>query len=231
MRTDHLPESVFWCVATIALYLAARWWHGRRPHWWNAPLLVTPVILVSLALVFHAGYREYSRGAHWMIALLGPATVAFAVPIYDQRRLIRRYWPVLIFGVLAGSVTAMVSAWALATSLGLSGSMRLSLLPRSVSTPFAMAVSGDIGGVPDLTAVFVVLTGVFGAAVGEFILVVVPLRSGVARGALYGMGAHGAGVAKAHLTGPEEGSIAGLVMVLAGLMNVLAAPLVAAILH
>jgi putative effector of murein hydrolase len=100
-------------------------------------------------------------------------------------------------------------------------------MPRSMSTPFAMTVSGDIGGTPDLTAIFVVITGVFGAALGELMLNWLPLRSTLARGALFGMGAHGAGVAKAHQIGREEGSIAGLVMVLVGLVNVLAAPFIA----
>lgn len=153
--------------------------------------------------------------------------MSFAIPIYEQRALIRRHWPVLGIAVLAGSTTAMLSAWVLATILGLGPTLRLSLLPRSMSTPFAMAVSGDIGGVPDLTAVFVVLTGILGAALGEFMLARFPIRSALARGALLGMGAHGAGTAKAQEIGPQEGSVAGLVMMLVGLFNVLVAPLLA----
>jgi predicted murein hydrolase (TIGR00659 family) len=222
---------LFWSSTTIVLYLVARLVHRRWPLWWTSPLMTTPVILVALAVVLHASYHEYIRGTHWLMVLLGPATVAFAVPIYEQRALIRRFWPVLIVSVLVGSVTAMASAWSLATLFGLSDSMRLSLLPRSVSTPFAMAVSSDIGGRPDLTAVFVVFTGVFGAAVGEALMALLPLKSATARGALFGMGAHAAGVAKANRMGQEEASIAGLVMVLAGLVNVLAAPLVAQVLR
>jgi putative effector of murein hydrolase len=115
--------------------------------------------------------------------------------------------------------------------LGLGDVLRLSLLPRSISTPFALAVSEDIGGVPDLTAVFVVLTGVLGAALGDLVLFVLPIRSSLARGALLGASAHGAGAAKAHEIGREEGTIAGLVMVLVGLLNVLTAPLLAACLR
>src|SRR5690606_5346239 len=106
-----------------------------------------------------------------------------------------------------------------------------SLLPRSISTPFAMEVSGEIGGIPQLTAIFVVLTGVLGAALGDIVLAWLPLRSALARGALLGVGAHGAGTAKAHMIGREEGSIAGLVMVLVGLMNILVAPVLAQILR
>ena len=133
----------------------------------------------------------------------------------------------LLLGVVIGSATAMASAWAMASALGLSGALRLSLLPRSMSTPFAMSVSGDIGGSPDLTAVFVMITGICGAALGELMLNWLPLRSTLARGALLGMGTHGAGTAKAREIGEEEGSIAGLVMVFAGLLNVLAAPILA----
>src|SRR5262249_27111396 len=111
------------------------------------------------------------------------------------------------------------------------GPITLSLLPRSVSTPFAMAVSNGIGGVPDLTAVFSMITGVLGAAMGEAMLSWLPLRSSLSKGALLGMGATGAGVAKAQELGGEEGSIAGLVMILAGVLNVLLSPLLALCLH
>ncbi|MCJ9713100.1 LrgB family protein, partial [Bordetella hinzii] len=84
-----------------------------------------------------------------------------------------------------------------------------------------------LGGVPDLTAVFVIVTGVLGALMGQALRRLLPLRSSLARGALFGMGAHGAGVAKARELAADEGSIAGLVMVLAGLSNVLITPSVA----
>jgi predicted murein hydrolase (TIGR00659 family) len=222
-----LLTGLFWSAATIGLYLAARLLYRRHRHWRASPLLLTPVLLVALAVSLHTGYREYLRGTHWLMVMLGPVTVAFAIPLYEQRALIRRQWPVLLLGVVVGSTTAMASAWALASLLDLSGSLRLSLLPRSVTTPFAMAVSDDIGGVPDLTALFVIVTGIAGAAIGEVMLKWLPLSSSTARGALFGMGAPGAGVARAHQIGGEEGSIAGLVMILAGLLNVLAAPVLA----
>ena len=218
---------LFWSAATILLYLAAKRVYRRFPMWWLTPLAVTPLLLMALLIGMNENYRSYFGATHWLVALLGPATVAFAIPIYQQRATIRRYWPVLLVGVVMGSSSAMLSAWGLAHLLGLHEAISLSLMPRSMSTPFAMTVSGDIGGTPDLTAIFVVITGVFGAALGELMLNWLPLRSTLARGALFGMGAHGAGVAKAHQIGREEGSIAGLVMVLVGLVNVLAAPFIA----
>ncbi|MDK4716785.1 LrgB family protein [Rhizobium sp. CNPSo 4039] len=228
---ESLAAGLFWPLATIGLYYLSKMLYRRRPSLLLSPLVAAPAILIVLALALHANYQDYMHDSRWLLALLGPATVAFAVPIYEQRGLIKRYWPVLLFGVTIGSTTAMISAWGFASLLGLDESLRLSLMPRSISTPFAMVVSNDIGGVPNLTAVFVVITGLFGAVIGQMLLQLLPLRSGMARGALYGMGAHGIGVAKAHEIGREEGSIAGLVMVLVGLTNVLAAPLIAWLMH
>jgi predicted murein hydrolase (TIGR00659 family) len=224
---DPAAQAVFWSAATIGTYLAAKSLYRRWRRWWMAPLTLTPVLLIATVWLLHTSYADYIRGTHWLVALLGPSTVAFAIPIYEQRALIRNHWPVLLVGVVAGSMTAMLSAWALASMLGLGGALRLSLLPRSMSTPFAMAVSGDIGGVPDLTALFVILTGILGAALGDILLTQLPIRSTLARGALLGVSAHAAGTAKAQEIGREEGSVAGLVMVLVGLLNVLAAPVLA----
>jgi predicted murein hydrolase (TIGR00659 family) len=223
---EPLVQAAVWSLATILLYLLAKRVHRRWPRWWLMPLAVAPALLMIAALALNVSYRDYIRGTHWLVALLGPATVAFAVPIYEQRALIRRRWPLLLAGMIAGSLTAVATSWALAYLLGIDGELRLSLLPRSISTPFAMEVSGEIGGVPDLTAVFVVLTGLIGAAVGDIVLARLPLRSTLAKGALFGVGAHGAGTARAHHNGREEGAIAGLVMVLVGLMNVALAPLI-----
>jgi predicted murein hydrolase (TIGR00659 family) len=233
LTTWHEPlvQAIAWSVATILLYFGAKRLHRRWPRWWLMPLGVAPALLMIAALALHVSYRDYIRGTHWLVALLGPATVAFAVPIYEQRALIRRRWPLLLVGMIAGSLTAVLTSWVLAYMLGIDGALRLSLLPRSMSTPFAMEVSGEIGGIPDLTAIFVVLTGLFGAAVGDVVLARLPLRSKIAKGASLGMGAHGAGTARAHELGREEGAIAGLVMVLVGLMNVALAPVVAALLR
>ena len=226
-----LFQALLWSVLTIAFYWIAKRIYTRWQRWWLMPLLVTPVLVATAVLSLHATYHDYIRGTKWLVLLLGPATVAFAIPIYEQRGLIRLHWPVLLVGMMAGSFTAIASSWALARLVGLDQALLLSLLPRSISTPFAMEVSGDIGGIPDLTAVFVVITGVAGAVIGDMILARVPLGSALARGALFGIGAHGAGTARAHQIGETEGAVAGLVMVLVGVLNVLAAPLVAHLLR
>lgn len=228
---ESAPHVVLWSAVTIGAYLFAKRVHRRWPRWWLMPLATTPVLVGLAVLAAQASYRDYIGATGWLVLLLGPATVAFAIPIYQERALIRKHWVVLLIGTVIGSITAVVTSWALATLVGLDDTLRLSLLPRSVTTPFAMDVSRAIGGVPDLTAVFVVITGVAGAVIGDLILARVPVATTLARGALYGVGAHGAGTARAHQIGEREGAVAGLVMVFVGLLNVLAAPLVAQLLQ
>ncbi|MBY0381088.1 MAG: LrgB family protein [Xanthobacteraceae bacterium] len=220
-------QVLLWSTITIAFYWLSKRIYRTWPQWWLSPLAVTPILIGIVVLSLHASYGDYIRGTKWLLLLLGPVTVAFAIPIYEQRELIRNQWPVLLIGMIVGSVTSIVTSWGMASLVGLDGTLRLSLLPRSISTPFAMEVSGEIGGIPDLTAVFVVITGIAGAALGDLILFRFPLISSLSRGALFGIGAHGAGTARAREIGDEEGAIAGLVMVLVGLLNVLAAPLIA----
>lgn len=223
--TNPVFRTVFWSFVTILLYMAAKAFYRRFSYWWLTPLAITPLLLMIVVVLFKSDYSHYISATHWLVAVLGPVTVAFAVPIWQQRRIIARNWFILAIGIVVGSFASMFSAWGLASLLQLDPALRLSLMPRSISTPFAMTVSGDIGGIPDLTAIFVVLTGVLGAALGEVVIKYLPLRSSLARGALFGMGAHGAGVARAHQMGREEGSIAGLVMVMVGIVNVLLAPI------
>lgn len=229
MRAEWL--SLLWLAITLGGYYALKPLYRRHPRWWTSPLFTVPLLLALLGLVLGMNYPVYIRDTHWMVLMLGPATAAFALPIFRHRELIRAHWPALLVGVLGGSTMAIASAWGLATWCGLDDAVRRSLLARSITTSLAMLMSADIGGVPELTALFVVITGVAGIALGELLLRYLPLRSALARGALFGVGAHGAGTAKAYDVGKEEGSVASLAMVLAGLLNVLLAPALANLLR
>lgn len=228
MKLELMP--MFWLAFTLLAYLFSRWLYRRTGRYVLSPLILVPALLLALAVPLHTAYAEYSSNTHWLMLVLGPVTVAFAVPIWQQRRLLVRHWSALLLGMLAGSAASIATSFGLAKTLALDSSVTLSLVPRSITTPFAMPLAQDLGGVPELTAVFVMFTGVFGAMLGGVLLKWLPLRSALARGALFGVGAHGAGVSRAHEVGGEEGSVAGLVMVLTGLLNLFAAPLLASLL-
>lgn len=226
-----LLHAFAWSVCTVGVFWAARRCHRRWPRPWLAPMLVTPVVVGLLIVATRTTYADYIAGTGWLVWMLGPATVAFAVPVWEQRALVAAYWPVLLVAMVAGSIAAICSSWALAWLVGLDGEVMRSLLPRSISTPFAMEVSRDLGGIPGLTAVFVVVTGLFGAFAGDLMLARIGARTALARGAAYGVAAHAIGTARALQSSGKEGAIAGLSMVLTGVLNVLAAPLLVALLR
>ncbi len=225
MSVEH--PGLFWFTATLAAYVVSRIVHHYTKSFLTSPLLLTCVLCLALTVGLHTSYREYMRGGQWLLLLLGPATVAFALPIYEHRAILRRHWPTLVLGVGFGCALAFGGAWLLSGLLDLPRDVRLSVLPRSFTTPFAMAFAKDVGGAPDLAAVCVIATGILGASLGGMLLKVLPLRCALARGAMLGMGAHGAGVARARELGDEEGAVAGLVMILAGVTCALLGPAVA----
>lgn len=219
--------AIVWFALTVGLYWAVKKLYQRFHAWWCSPLLAVPLLMIALVLLLHEPYQQYFKATHWLSWLLGPATVAFAIPIFEHRLLIRKHWFSLAGGVLIGMPVAVVSSVTLARLLHLSDVLQRSLAPRSISTPFALITTSDIGGSPQLTAVFVVITGVCGMLLGEVMLAWLPLRSKLARGALFGASAHAAGTAKALEIGAEEGVVASLTMMLGGVLTVFAAPLIA----
>lgn len=217
-------SALGWLLVTCVLYGAALAVYRRVGSAWLSPLLVLPVALAALLVALHVPYASYLGGGKWLLDLLGPTIVAFAVPVYRNAALIRRHAAELAAGIATGSVVAVASSALLSHALGLAPVEATSMVPRSVTTPFAMLVAEGLGGSPVLAAVFVVATGVVGLVVGRALVHRLPLRSALARGALLGMGAHGAGTAVAVELGALEGAVAGLVMIGAGLLLLAATP-------
>lgn len=213
-------------VITLALYFANKKLYRRFRKLPLMPLVLTPLLLVALLIFGHISYQSYMGEAHWLLWLLGPATIAFAVPVYDNLNVIKRHWMSLSAGVVTATVVAVTSSVWLARLFTLPDEIQRSLAVRSITTPFALAAAKPIGGQPELVALFVVVTGVFGMAVGDVLFLRLAIREGMAKGAGFGAASHGAGTARSYELGPQEGVVASLVMMLSGIVTVLAAPLV-----
>jgi putative effector of murein hydrolase len=232
----YLPEPLFsddagsliaaGCfVLTVALYFALKRLYARFRRPLLTPMLTVPAVLVIIVMAARIPYTVYFADTRWLMWLLGPATVAFAVPIFEYRHLLKKHWLSLSVGVTVGILVGVGGSLALAKLLHLSPELQRSLSTRSVSTPFALAVSDKLHAPKDLTALFVIATGVVGMLFGEVVLALVPLRARLARGALFGAAAHGVGTAKARELGSEEGVVASLTMMISGVVMVLLAPL------
>lgn len=218
--------SILCLVMTVALYFANKKLYRRFHKLPLMPLVFTPLLLVLILVFGHISYQNYMGENHWLMWLLGPATIAFAVPVYDNLAIIKRHWMSLTAGVVTATVVAVTSSIWLARLFTLSDEIQRSLAVRSVTTPFALAAAKPLGGQPDLVALFVVITGVFGMAVGDMLFLRLSIREGMAKGAGFGAASHGAGTARSYELGQQEGVVASLVMMLSGVVMVLLAPLV-----
>jgi predicted murein hydrolase (TIGR00659 family) len=184
------------------------------------PVMLAVAALVLMLLATDTPYATYFEGAQFVHFLLGPAVVALAVPLYQQLPNIRRLFVPILGTLVAGSLTAVASALALAWALGASSATLLSLVPKSVTAPIAMGIAEKIGGIPALTAVLVVATGIIGAALGKFVFDALGVLDYRARGFALGIAAHGIGTARAFQVNAEAGAFAGLAF---GLQGALAA--------
>ena len=210
---------------TLLAYVLALAVHQRyRRHPLTNPVLLAVVLLVTLLLLTDTPYPSYFAGAQFVHFLLGPATVALAIPLYAQLGRVRAMrWPVLL-GLAAGALTAVVSAVGSAWLLGASVPTQLSLAPKSVTTPIAMAVAERIGGIASLTAVLVIVTGIVGAVIAPALFRLLRVQDHVIQGFALGVTAHGIGTARALQISEEAGAFAALAMGLNGVVTALLLP-------
>lgn len=216
--------SILCLIATLLVYFLNKRLYRRWHKLLLMPLVMTPMVLVALLLLTHISWQNYIGESHWLLWLLGPATLAFAVPVYENLAIIRRHWMSLTAGVITATLVAVCSSVWLARLLTLPEEIQRSLAVRSITTPFALAAAKQLGGQPDLVALFVVITGVFGMAVGDVLFIRLAVKQGMAKGAGFGAASHGAGTARAYELGQEEGVVASLVMMLSGIVTVIVAP-------
>lgn len=212
-------------LATVACYGVNKRLYRKHPHPLLMPIVATPMVLIGLSLLTHVSYPQYIAQTHWLVWLLGPTTVAFALPLHENRALLRKHWMSIATGVLVASVVSISTTIAFAEAFGLSEALQKGLAVRSITTPFAIEAEKVLGGPTDLAALFVLLTGVSAMLLGETVLRVLPrIRSKLATGASWGGAAHGSGVARARQSGEVQAVMASLVMMIAGALNVMAAP-------
>ena len=211
---------------TLCAYLLGDWLFRRsgRKALFN-PVLLAVLTLVALLAITDTPYPTYFAGAQFVHFLLGPATVALAVPLYFNFSKLRSLWMPLSLGLLAGSATAALSAVGIATLLNASTATTLALAPKSVTAPVAMGIVEKLGGPPSLTAILVVSTGIVGAVIGPALLDWLKVRDPAVRGLAIATTSHGIGTARAFQESEQAGAFSGLAMGLNALLSSLLLPL------
>ncbi|MGF1641362.1 MAG: LrgB family protein [Rhodospirillales bacterium] len=211
---------------TLVTYLGGSWLHRRSGN--NPlvnPVLIALLVVVGLLIATGTDYATYFEGAQFVHFLLGPATVALAIPLYRQVQQVKRSLLAILVAVVGGSLTAAGSAVAIAWLLGASRGTLLSLAPKSATTPVAMGIAEKIGGLPTLTAVVVILTGITGAMAATTVLKALRITDQRAAGVAIGVAAHGIGTARALQLGELAGAFSGLAMGLNAIATAVLIPL------
>ena len=221
-------DPLLWLTLTLAAYgIGDALFHasGRRPY--INPVLIAVALLAVLLRITGTSYGTYFEGAQFVHFILGPATVALAVPLHANLHHIRQTAIPLIGALIAGSLAAMIRAVAIGAALGLDQATLLALIPKSATAPVALGVSEAIGGSPSLTAVFVITTGITGAIIATPLLNLLRIKDWRARGFAVGVTSHGIGTARAFQVNETAGAFSGVGMGLNALLTALIAPLIA----
>ena len=212
---------------TLIAYQGAFWIYRRSGnHPLANPVLIAVSVLVAFLMLTDTTYETYFAGAQFVHFLLGPATVALAIPLYTQFKRVKAMLLPVLAGLFVGSLTAALSAVAIGRLFGASLPSQLSLAPKSVTTPIAMGVAERIGGIPSLTAVLVIITGVIGAVAARYVFDAMRLCDPAIRGFAIGIASHGIGTARAFQVNEQSGAFAALAMGLNGALTALLLPLI-----
>ncbi|NEQ48983.1 MAG: LrgB family protein [Leptolyngbya sp. SIO3F4] len=210
---------------TLVVYnLAYRLHVYASYHPFLNPVITSVAILISFLLLTGTSYETYFEGGQFLHVLLGPATVALAIPLYQQVSKLRRLFLPMMLAITAGIIINTFSVVFIAQLLGASVQTQLSLAPKSVTAPVAMGISEQIGGLPTLTAAMVVLTGILGALLGPKLLQLMRFQDQTIKGIAMGVSAHGIGTARALQISIEMGAFSGLAMALSALASAVLVP-------
>ena len=220
-------DPLLWLTVTLAAYvvadrISARF--GRHPL--ANPVLIAVAVLAAILTVTRTPFETYFQGAQFVHFLLGPATVALALPLHRHWPLVRKAVLPILAALFAGAVTAVVSAVGIAAAFGIPQPILASLAPKSVTAAIAMGIAREIGGEPSLTATLVIATGILGAVMVTPLMVVLGFTDWRARGFAAGLAAHGIGTARAFQVNPVAGAFAGIAMGLNGLVTAALVPLI-----
>lgn len=220
-------SPLLWLTVTIGVFLVAqRLAKAARFNPLANPVLISVVLVAAILAITRTEYRTYFAGAQFVHFLLGPATVALAIPLYRNRALVRSALVPIVAALLIGAPVAILSAIAIARLMGAPSGITLALSSKSVTAGIAMGVAQQIGADPTLAAVFVICTGIFGAVTVTPLMNALRITDFAARGFAAGLASHGIGTARAFQVDGVAGAFAGLAMALNGLATALLAPVI-----
>ncbi|WP_082232176.1 LrgB family protein [Halobacillus massiliensis] len=218
-------QAVFMFAGTILIFLMMSRLYIRFHYSFFVPVLTSTFLIVTLLVLFQIPYETYMDGGKVIDFFLGPAVVALAYPMYKQRKEIRAYIIPVASGVLAGLVTSLVTGVLFAKAFGIDRIQILSMVPKSLTTPVAIPVSAEIGGVPSMSVVFTMIAGFTGIIIGPHLVKWMRLKGSMGQGIAFGSASHALGTSKALEYGEETASMSSVAMSLTAIFGSVLGPL------
>lgn len=220
-------KPLFWLIVTIVVFMFSAGLNRRAGgspllH----PVLVSMAVIIGFLTLTDTHYETYFEGAQFIHFLLGPATVALAVPLFDHFERIKKMWLMLLVACVSGAVSAIVSVLLVGLMFGLPEGVLMSLAPKSVTSPIAIGIVEKIGGFPSLAAGLVLITGAIGCLLSPLIFKLLNVQDDAVKGFSLGLAAHGFGTAYAFEVSALAGAFAGLAMGMTGLLTAFVLPVV-----
>ena len=191
------------------------------------PLLVSIAVTIVVLLIADVDYDTYNKGASYLSWFLTPATVCLAIPLYEQIELLKTHWKAVIAGILSGVLTSLVTVFVLSKIMSLSHNEYVTMLPKSITTAIGMGVSEELGGYVTITVAVIIVTGVLGNILADFICKIFRITEPIAKGLAIGSASHAIGTAKAMEMGEIEGAMSSLSIAVAGIITVVGASIFA----
>lgn len=218
----ELTASPFFGIAlSILAYWVGIWLQRKTGLVVCNPLIIAIVLVSGVLLLFRIPYEAYNAGGEIINMFLAPATACLAVSVYSKLSLLRRCWLPILVGCVMGSLASMGSVFLLCRLFGLDAAVTASLLPKSVTTPIAVSLSGSHGGMPPITVVAVILTGILGSVLSPSLIRLFRVRDPVAAGLAIGACSHAVGTSRALELGETEGAMSGLAIGICGIVTVI----------
>ena len=225
---SQLP--LFSLVLTIGAYQIGLFFQRKCKTPLCDPLLISVALIVAVMLATGFSVETYQADMKIFSWLITPATVALAVPLYQQLQRLKKNLPAILAGVAAGAVAALGSVFALCALFGLDRQTTVSLLPKSITTAIGMVISGQNGGIEALTSLVIAFTGIVGCVTGPILCKLLKLDHPIAQGVAFGTSAHVIGTSKASELGSIQGAVSSLSLVVAGILTAVLFPFVVTLL-
>lgn len=218
---DFIRESVYFgALISLGSYRLGMLLKQRFKTPVLNPLLISVAVTIAFLLIFHIDYDSYYEGAKYISYLLTPATVCLAIPLYEQLKMLKNNFIAVISGIVSGVATSLCTILAMAVFFGFSHEEYVTFLPKSITTAIGMGVSEELGGYVSITAAVIIITGIIGSIISEFVFRIFKISEPAAKGAALGSASHAIGTAKALELGELEGAVSSLSIVISGIITV-----------